>query len=208
MKGTAVWDMPDVRSTNGALRALGWVVNDWQLSTIWSGTTGAPYTVGFSYQNGGNNVNITGSPDFAPRIVIVGDPGKGCSSDPYRQFNAAAFQGPLVGSVGLESGNEYLKGCFSSVLDLSIARNIRLGGGRMLQLRADMFNAPNAAQITGRQTTLNLTSPNDPVTALNLPYDANGNILPNRVRPNQAGFGAVTTYQTARNIQGYIRFSF
>jgi hypothetical protein len=79
---------------------------------------------------------------FTPRIRIVGDPGSGCSSDPYRQFNAAAFQGPLVGSLALESGNNYLHGCFSRVLDLSIARNIRLGGGRMLQLRVDMFNAP------------------------------------------------------------------
>ena len=73
-------------------------------------------------------MNITGSPDFAPRIRIVSDPGAGCSSDLYRQFNTAAFQGPLVGSVGLESGNDYLFGCFQSVLDLSIARNIRLGG--------------------------------------------------------------------------------
>ena len=78
----------------------------------------------------------------------------------------------------------------------------------MLQLRVDMFNAPNSAQIRDRTTTLNLSSPSDPVTALNLPYDANGNILPNRVRPNQAGFGAVTAYQTPRNIQAYIRFSF
>jgi hypothetical protein len=208
MKASAVWDLPDLRRTHPALKVIGLVVNDWQLSGIWTGLTGAPYTVSASYQSGGGNVNLTGSPDFAPRIRIVGDPGKGCSSDPYRQFNAAAFQGPTVGSVGLESGNTYLKGCFSSVLDLSIARNIRLGGGRMLQLRADMFNAPNSAMITGRQTSLTLASPSDPVTPLNLPYDANGNILPNRVRPNQAGFGAVSAYQAARNIQGYIRFSF
>ena len=146
---------------------------------------------------------------MAAAIRIVGDTGKGCSSDPYRQFNAAAFQGPLVNSVGLESSNDYLKGCFSSVLDLSIARNIRLGGTRVLQLRADMFNAPNSAQITGRQTSLTLSSPTDPVTAQNLPYDpATGQILSNRVRPNQAGFGAVNAYQNPRNIQGYIRFSF
>ena len=209
MKGSAIWDLPDIRSDNNGLKAVGLIVNDWQLSTIWTGATGAPYSVGFSYQNGGANVNLTGSPDFAPRIRIVGDVGKGCSSDPYRQFNAAAFQGPPVGSVGLESSNDYLKGCFSSVLDLSIARNIRLGGGRVLQLRADMFNAPNSAQITGRATSLTLNSPTDPVTALNLPYDpATGAILPNRVRPNQAGFGAVNAYQAARNVQGYIRFSF
>jgi hypothetical protein len=203
-----VWDLPDLRSSAAGLKALGLIINDWQLSTIWTGTTGTPYSVGFSYQNGGANVNLTGSPDFAPRIRLVGDPGKGCSSDPYRQFNAAAFQGPLVGSVGLESSNDYLIGCFSSVLDLSIARNIRLGGGRVLQLRADMFNAPNSAQITGRQTSLTLNNPNDPVTPQNLPNDASGNILPNRVRPNQAGFGAVNAYQAARNVQGYIRFSF
>jgi hypothetical protein len=123
-------------------------------------------------------------------------------------LNTAAFQGPPVGSVGLESGNGYLFGCFQSVLDLSIARNIRLGGGRTLQLRVDMSNAPNAARITGRNTTLQLSSPADPVTPLNLPLDASGNVLPNRVRPNQAGFGAVSGYQAARTIEAYIRFGF
>ena len=29
-------------------------------------------------------------------------------------------------------------------MDLSIARNIRLGGGRQIQLRVDMFNAFNS----------------------------------------------------------------
>jgi hypothetical protein len=207
MKGSAVWDLPDVRNSRPFLKALGLVVNDWQLSTIWTGATGAPYSAALGYQTGGN-VNVTGSPDFAPRIRVAGDPGQGCSSDPYRQFNASAFTAPLIGSVGLESANDYLTGCFSSVLDLSIARNIRLGGGRVLQLRADMFNAPNSAQVTGRQNTLTFNSPTDP-TPVNLPYDpATGAILANRVRPNQAGFGAVNAYQAARNIQGYIRFSF
>jgi hypothetical protein len=208
-KATFVWQLPRLPSTdNKALKAVGLVLNDWQLSGIWLGTSGSAYTVSQSYQTGNANVNLTGSPDFAPRIRIVGDPGKGCSSDVYRQFNTAAFQGPLVGSVGLESGSGYLHGCFSSVLDLSIARNIRLGGGRNLQLRVDMFNAPNAAGITGRSTTLQLSSTADPVTPLNLPFDANGNVLPNRVRPNQAGFGAVTGYQAPRTVQGYIRFGF
>ena len=99
-------------------------------------------------------MNLTGSPTFGGRIRIVGDPGEGCTSDPYRQFNTAAFQGPLVGSVGLESANNYLFGCFLSVLDISVARNIRLGGSRVLQLRLDSFNAPNQAIITGRQQSV------------------------------------------------------
>ena len=208
IKGQFVWDLPDYHPRGGALKALSLIVNDWQLSSIYTGTSGVPYAVSQSYQTGNNNVNLTGSPDFAPRIRIVGDPGSGCSSDPYRQFNTAAFAGPLPGSVGLESGNKYLYGCFASALDLSIARNIRLGGGRNIQLRADMFNAPNTAQVTGRNTTVNYTSVADPVTALNLPFDSAGNLLPTRVKPNQAGFGAVNAYQAARNIQAYVRFSF
>ncbi len=184
------------------------MINDWQLSGIWSAQTGGQYTVTASYQSGGGNVNLTGSPDYGARIRIVGDPGAGCGGDVYRQFNTSAFQGPPTNSVGLESGVGYLYGCFQSVLDIALARNIRLGGSRNLQLRVDMFNAPNAGGITGRQTQMNLTNPGDPSTILNLPFDANGNLLPNRVRPNQAGFGAVSGYQGARSIQGQIRFSF
>ena len=62
--------------------------------------------------------------------------------------------------------------------------------------------------ITGRNTTMNLASPADPVTITNLPYDAAGNILPNRVRPNQAGFGQATAWQRPREVQVQVRFSF
>ena len=91
-----------------------------------------------------------------------------------------------------------MRGCFSSVLDLAIARNIRLGGGRNLQVRVDMFNAPNTAGITGRVTSMTLTSTADPVNIQNLPYDANGNLIDARSRPRGAGFGVANGYQAAR----------
>jgi hypothetical protein len=208
MKANFVWDLPDLHASGSALRAIGLLVNDWQLSGIWTASTAAPYTIGFAYQSGGSNVNLTGSPDYAARVRVVSDPGSGCSDDVYSQFNTAAFQGPLVGSVGLESGNNYVKGCFQSVLDLSIARNIRLSAGRMIQLRVEMFNAPNAAIITGRNTTMNLASPNDPVTITNLPFDANGNLIESRSRPRNAGFGVATGYLSPRTVQAQIRFQF
>ena len=37
MKGSAVWDLPDLKSDSTGLKVLGYVVNDWQLSTIWTG---------------------------------------------------------------------------------------------------------------------------------------------------------------------------
>ena len=194
-------------ASGSATKALALVLNDWQLSGVWTAATGSAYTVGFSYQNGGSSVNLTGSPNYAARIRVVGDPGSGCGSNPLQQFNTGAFQGPLTGSVGLESGADYLHGCFTSAMDLAIARNIRLGGARNVQLRVDMFNAPNSAIITGRNTTMNLSSPNDPVTATNLPYNPDGSVNPARSLPRNAGFVA-NAYQNPRTIQLQLRFSF
>jgi len=207
-KGNFVWDLPDIHATGSALKAIALVANDWQLSGVWTAATGTAYTVGFSYQSGGSSVNLTGSPNYPARIRVVGDPGSGCGSDPLKQFNTAAFQGPLTNSVGLESGGDYLRGCFSSIFDLAIARNIRLGGVRNIQLRVDMFNAPNSAIITGRNSTINLSSPGDPVTATNLPYDSSGNVIASRSLPRNAGFGVANAYQAPRTIQAQIRFSF
>jgi hypothetical protein len=208
LKGNFVWDLPDIHATSGALRAIGKLANDWQVSGVWTGATGTAYTVGFSYQSGGtNNVNLTGSPDYAARVRVVGDPGKGCSGNPLSQFSVGAFAAPLFSSVGLESGDSYLRGCFTSTLDLAIARNIRLGGSRNVQLRLDVFNAPNSAIITGRNTTVNFNTFADP-SVTNLPYDASGNVIAARATPRGAGFGVANAYQTPRSLQAQVRFSF
>ena len=222
MKGNFVWDLPDLRAEGAVLKTVGFIINDWQFSGVWTASTANTYSVSASYQNGGGNQNLTGSPDYGARINIIGDVGGGCNTDDiYRQFNTAAFQGPAIGSVGLESGNSYLKGCFQQTLDLSIARNIRLGGGRNIQLRVDMFNAPNMAAITGRQTTLTLASPTDPNTNVAPVFDpvtgllnnginllSTGAVSPNRSQPKNAGFGVANNYQNPRSIQAQIRFSF
>lgn len=209
MRGHFVWNLPHLVSERPILRAVGLIVNDWSLSGIWSGSTGSAYTVGYQYQGGVGNVNLTGSPDFAARVRVVGDPGSGCNSaEPLRQFNTSAFQGPLIGSVGLESGNDYARGCFVSTTDLAIARTLRLGGSRSVQLRVDIFNAFNQAAITNRNTTMNLASPNDPGAITNLPFDTAGNVVESRSRPRGAGFGVATGYQAARTLQLQARFSF
>jgi hypothetical protein len=202
LKGNFVWDLPDVKADGATMRTLAQIVNDWQLSGVWTAATGSAYSVGFSYQNGGGNVNLTGSPDYGARAIVIGDPGEGCSGNPLQQFTTSVFQGPPVGSVGLESSNGYLRGCFTSAFDLAIARNIRIGGNR------EMFNAPNAAIITARNTTMNLESPSNPLTVTNLPYDTNGNVVASRSVPRGAGFGVATDYQNPRTVQVQVRFSF
>jgi hypothetical protein len=206
LRANFVWQLPKMSATGGIRRAVAALASDWSLSGIWNGATGEAYTVGFAYQNGGGNVNLTGSPDFAPRVVLVPgvDTGKGCSDDLLHQFNASAFRGATPGSDGLESDNGYLKGCFISSLDMSIARNFNAGGGRQLQLRLDLFNALNQAGIIGRNTTMNLNSPADPTTITNLPDDAKG--LFNK--PTTAGFGVANLFQSARSAQVQLRLQF
>ena len=210
LKGNFIWDLPDMAGDQGARKVLALVANDWQLSGVWTASTPTAYQVSTSYQGGatGNgNQNITGSPTYGGRVRLLGDPGSGCSSDPYRQFNTSAFGGPLVGSVGLESGMDYLRGCFNDVLDLALARNIKVGGTRQLQIRLDMFNALNESRITNRNTTMQATSPTDSTIA-NLPFDAAGNLRADRSLPKNAGFGVATVYQNPRTMQMQIRFSF
>jgi hypothetical protein len=200
--------MPDLKRPGALFQTIGAVVNDWSLSGIWNGQSGAPYNVTFTYQSGGGNVNLTGSPDYAARVYVLDDPGNGCSSNRLQQFNTAAFKGPAASSVGLESGSNYLRGCFVSSMDLAIARNIQLGGGRSFQIRLDIFNAFNQAAITNRITSMTLSSPSDPLTIQNLPYAPDGSVIEARSLPRGAGFGVATAYQAPRTMQFQVRFSF
>ena len=207
-KGNFVWEIPGTkRGDNMGLQALKWLTNDWRLSGVWSANTGGAYTIGVSYQGGGGNQNITGSPNYGGRTRILSDPGSGCVGDIYRQFNAGAFTGPSVGSVGLESGSDYLRGCYFQALDLSVSREMRLGETRRLQFRLDIFNAPNEARITGRNATMALVSPLDQ-SVTNLPFDASGNLIPARSQPKNAGFGVANGYQGRRSLQAQLRFVF
>jgi hypothetical protein len=211
VKANAVWDLPDLRRGGPVTNAIGAVINDWQLSAVFTGGSGAPYSVGYSYQNGAGNTVLTGSPDYSARILIVGAPGKGCSSDYTRQFNTAAFQGPGVRSNGLESGQNYLRSCPDKTWDLAIARNIRVGHGRQLQLRAELYNAFDAVIINNRNATMNIATLQTPSVAVNLPYDSNGNLLTGasaRNLPKNAGFGVATNANASRSVQAQIRFSF
>lgn len=137
----------------------------------------------------------------------MGDPGAGCSDNQYAQFSTAAFAGPTYNSLGLESGRNYMRGCFENNFDFAIARNIRLGGARQLQFRVDIFNAFNTVNITGRQTQLQLNSPTDQ-TIRNPQYLADGSLNPARTRPQDAGFGAATGAADLRSIQLQIRLGF
>jgi hypothetical protein len=208
IKGHFVWDLPNIDRTHGAWHVIRALANDWQISGIFTGATGTPYDAVFSYQANGGNVNLTGSNSYQARIRLVGDPGSGCSSNQYAQFNVAAYAGPAYNSIGDESGRNLLSGCFDHTTDLSIARNVRIGGTRQIQFRLDVFNAFNAVVINARNTTMQLSNPANPTTITNNQYLADGSINPARLRPVDAGFGAATGALALRTVQMQLRFMF
>jgi len=207
VKANFVWDLPDLRADGLSLKIVAAVINDWQLSGIFTGGSGARYDISYSYQNNGANVNLTGSPDYAARVVINGDTGSGCSDDRFKQFTTTAFSGPVPVSNGMESGRNYMVGCPDHTTDLAISRNIRMRKGRNVQLRVEMYNAFNALVYNGRVTQLQLVSPTNQ-TIRNSQYLADGSVDPGRLKTTSAGFGAVTGAQALRAIQAQIRFSF
>jgi len=219
IKGNFVWALPTMKADSGGMKAVALVVNDWQLSGVVTAGSGARYTPTFSYNSNGASVNLTGSPTYPARIVITGDPGSGCSGDQYRQFTTTAFTGPQPGSLGLESGVNYMVGCPDHTVDLALQRTFKAGGARRLTVRLDAFNAFNAVVFNARQTTLQLNSPTD-LTIRNpefvakegdttLAPGAAGTVLnPNRLTPSTAGFGAVTGAQPMRSLQLNVRFAF
>ena len=65
----------------------------------------------------------------------------------------------MPGSLGLESGRNYMVGCPDKTTDLAIARMFKLGGTRTAQIRIEMYNAFNVVVYNARQTQLQLVSP-------------------------------------------------
>jgi hypothetical protein len=223
VKGNFIYDLPDMNPAGGFLRAVSLLANDWQVAGVVSIDSGGKYDLGYSYNTGPSGQALTGSPNYNARIVLnnLSALGSGCSDNQFAQFDntmvaatggvspvmTPALSGPQVGSVGLESGRDYLTGCPDHMVDLAIQRTIRLGGGRRLDIRFDVFNAFNQVIYTGRQSTLQLNSVTDQ-TVRNSQFLADGTMDPNRTRPNSAGFGAVTGAATLRNIQLQVRFGF
>jgi hypothetical protein len=189
-----VYQTPPVSTGN-----MKYLTNDWQISGNYKWQSGAPYAAGFSIAGIGS-MNLTGS-DQGARIVMNGDPGSGNSSDPYKQFNTSVFAAPSSGSVGLETPRVYMNLPPTNNLDLSISKNLPLGGKRKFEIRLDMFNALNTVQFSGVNTTANFASMGS-TTITNLPYDSTGKLV------NMTGFGTVNGVRNPRQLQLMTRFQF
>ena len=183
-------------------RALGLLANEWQISGVYRWTSGRPYGVGYRIPGIGA-ANLTGN-DGNPgaRIVLLCDPGRGWSGDPYRQLDTSCFGPPQPGSKGDESARFFVRAPPINNLDLSLSKNFSIAKGARFEFRLDVFNALNHTQFTGVNATAEFASLTNR-TITNLPYDGSGAL----VRPND-GFGAVNGVAPPRTLQLMTRVTF
>lgn len=188
-----VYQIPGMKSGNHLMRKA---LEDWQVSGVTSLRTGMPFTPGFSVSGAGSS-NQTGSNTETARIGVVA----GCnpytgSSDPFNRLNAACFFAPSPGSLGLESGQNWLYNPGLIQFDMSLEKQFAIKERMHFQLRVDAFNVFNHANFTGLNTTLNFNAyPSSngiitgrPTLANNAtPYNAAGQLV------NVTGFGSVTS---------------
>jgi hypothetical protein len=182
---------------NLATRAL---FDGWQLSGLTQFRNGLPYTVGFSIPGYGNQ-QLTGS-DQGARIVIVGNPLQGVSSGAYGLLNPSVFLPPQVGSIGIESGRNYLMGPGVNEWQMAVQRSFAIHEKAKLNLRVEgVRNVFNHTQFSGVNSTVNFTSISN-AAITNPAYNPTTGAL------NKSGFGNINGARSPRVLQIVAKFTF
>jgi hypothetical protein len=157
-RGVAAHDLPNIFSAgivyplpfgpgqrfNSQNSTIDQIIGHWQLNTITSITSGAPYTVMASSNSISEIDNYYGT----EHAQVVGNPNSGSCVNGVSVktvncwFDTNAFQDPAAGTFGNE-GKNTLRIDWGRNVDLSLFRSFGLGKKRSLQLRLEAFNALN-----------------------------------------------------------------
>ena len=137
--------------------ATGWssyLVNGWQVSSLWNFHTGQPWNVTLPGQDligdpFKSDSNYTVNHSFTRDII---QNGKGTGPG-VQWVNPDAF-GPATGAFGTLSRNKYYGPGFGDV-DLSIFKNIPIRERLKIQLRAEMFNLFNRVNFASGPGAVN-----------------------------------------------------
>jgi hypothetical protein len=200
-----VLTLPNLTYGNALLHAF---TNGWQYSGVVTANTGSPFTPGVNISGVGSN-NLTGNSlangtSEGARIGVV----RGCNpynntSNPWSRLNTACFFAPSPGSIGLESGLNWLYNPGLIQFDMSLQKQFSVRERLRFQFRIDAFNVFNHANFTGLNTTVNFagTFPGNE-TISNAPYSPTGQLV------NQNGFGTVNATGIPRILQTVVRVQF
>jgi hypothetical protein len=147
--GSLVWQIPFAQHLDGAAKAL---LDGWTITGIFNARTGTPFTIfdGSNANlssprlvaNGPINVNVTdtGGGNFFSYVDLTGQP-VGAFINPV--CNCSDF-GPYPANM---TRRNQFRGPGLWNLDAGVSRNVKLNEKYSLQLRAELFNALNHANL-------------------------------------------------------------
>ena len=154
-----VWAMP-FGGTIAKLKnpRLNYLIEGWQLGGVLTAESGPPFTP-FASGNvsGADEVQITGTGNDTDRPNVTGGGFYPSRQTPQQWMSASVFTTPQPFTFG-NAGRNILRGPGLGSFDFSLLRDFRLGEGKAVQFRAEMFNLFNRANFDIPQRDLSSPS--------------------------------------------------
>ena len=134
------------------------VLDNWMLSSIYTGQSGAPGTVSYSYSP---SQDVVGTSTDSGRVIVAGNPKANVPAAGYA-FNPAAFAPPPYQACEVanppfscwgNAGKYVYRGPGINNFDISLFKNMMFGERWRAQLRAEAYNAFNHTQFTSVNTS-------------------------------------------------------
>src|SRR5207249_2120030 len=144
---SSVWQVPSAYASQAMKQLLG----GWELTGIYTASSGAPLTVRAGVDRSLNGQGLD-TADVVGDWRISGDRPR--QQEMQQWFNTKAFMLPAIGSVG-NAGINILRGPAASNLDLALFRNFQVKERLRFQFRAEFFNALNHTVLGNPNTTFN-----------------------------------------------------
>ena len=139
----------ELPTPRGMGTAVEHVIGGWQLNGIVQGQTGFPVTL--------LNATATDIRYLTNRPDATCDPNDGAPHTPEQWFNTACFVARPIPQTADRPGNagrNTIRGPGFTSTDLSLFKNVELGGARRIQLRIEAFNAFNQVRFNNPGGTL------------------------------------------------------
>jgi hypothetical protein len=193
-----IYDIPSLARPGSALdNSIGrQIFGGWQVSGLSSFSVGSPLTLGYSLSGGiGNaerNRRITGSEDFAPRVVLTCNPNLSGGDRSITAFIDTSCIAPApIGSVGGDSGVGTVRGPGLQNWDVSLFKKFKYGESpqHYIQLRLEAYNVFNHTNWLNFNSTPQFSLTTGQIT--NLPAAV-----------GRDGFGALTTVRAVDSLGG------
>jgi hypothetical protein len=136
-----VWSLPWFKNSDAGI--LHYVLGSWQISGILTAQSGQPLDI-TANATSLNTPGNTQRPNQSGESNIIGDYGPG-----KYYFDTTVFSAPAAATFGSRTRNMGdVRGPRFTNFDFSVVKQFSLGGRRMAELRADVWNLPNTIHMS------------------------------------------------------------